>query len=156
MVGLLDAFSKSVNDVRMDLVAQIEHVAAEAQTIYPELSINIDATKRARELESSSSGLMPMVWMNIFRNSAQHAGPSPHIEVSIFDIEDTVKITIQDNGPGISEEDKPWLFVRGNPVDRDIQGIGMYLARVIIESHGGKIALVDSAAGCMFEIYLPM
>jgi signal transduction histidine kinase len=96
-----------------------------------------------------------MVWMNIFRNSAQHAGPSPHVDVSIFDIEDSLRITIQDNGPGISEEDKPWLFVRGNPVDRDIRGIGMYLARVIIESHGGQIELVDSD-GCRFDIHLPL
>ncbi|MGY5876182.1 MAG: sensor histidine kinase [Candidatus Thorarchaeota archaeon] len=155
MVGLLDAFSKYPQDVEMNLVSQIEHVAAEAHAIHPELSIEIAATKRARDIESTSSRLMPMVWMNIFRNSAQHAGPSPRIQVSIFDIEDSLKITIQDNGPGISEEDKPWIFIRGNPIESGNRGIGMYLARVIIESHGGRIELVD-ADGCMFEISVPI
>ncbi len=155
MVSLLDAFSNFPQDVEMNLVFQIEHVAAEAQTIHPELSIEVAATKRARDMESTSSRLMPMVWMNIFRNSAQHAGPSPRIQVSIFDIEDSLKITIQDNGPGVSEEDKPWVFIRGNPIEHGNRGIGMYLARVIIESHGGRIELVD-ANGCVFEISLPI
>jgi signal transduction histidine kinase len=154
MVGLLNAFSESSNDIGLNLVTQIEHVAAEAQTIHPDLTINVAATDRARELESASSRLMPMVWMNIFRNSAQHAGQSPHVEVSIFDVEDSLKIVIQDNGQGIPEEDKPWLFIRGNPTDRDIRGVGMYLARIIIESHGGTIELID-AEGCRFDIQLP-
>ena len=155
MVGLLDAFSKFPQDVEMNLVSQIEDVAAEAQTVHPELSINIAATKRARETESTSSRLMPMVWMNIFRNSAQHAGPSPQIEVSIFDIENSLKVTIQDNGPGISEEEKPWIFSRGDPIERENRGMGMYLARVIIEAHGGRIELAD-AVGCKFEVNLPL
>ena len=139
----------------MNLVAQIEQVAIEAQEVHPGLSIDIASTKSAREVESVTSRLMPMVWMNIFRNTAQHAGPSPHIEVSIFDVDDSLKITIHDNGPGISEEHRPWIFIRGNPVESDNRGLGMYLARVVIESHGGKIYLVD-AVGCKFEINLPL
>ena len=155
MVGLLDAFSKFPQEAEMNLVSQIEQVALEVQQTHPGLSIDIASTKRARDVESASSRLMPMVWMNIFRNSAQHAGPSPHVEVSVFDIDDSIKITIQDNGPGVSDEVIPWMFVRGNPAESDHHGMGMYLARVIIESHGGKIELVDGV-GCKFEINLPL
>ena len=155
MVGLLDAFSKSPQVTDMNLVTQIEQVAHEAEQVHVGLTIDVTSTKRAKDVESASSRLMPMVWMNIFRNAAQHAGPSPHVEVLIFDIEDSIKITIQDNGPGVSDEAKPWMFVRGNPAESEFHGVGMYLARVIIESHGGKIDLVDGV-GCKFEITLPM
>ncbi|MGY5879479.1 MAG: HAMP domain-containing sensor histidine kinase [Candidatus Thorarchaeota archaeon] len=155
MVGLLDAFSKFPQEAEMNLVSQIEQVALEAQQVHMGLSINIASTKRAREVESASSRLMPMVWMNIFRNATQHAGPSPHVEISAFDTEDSIKIIIHDNGPGISDEAKPWIFVRGNPAESVYHGMGMYLARVIIESHGGKINLVDDV-GCKFEITLPL
>jgi signal transduction histidine kinase len=156
IVGLLDAFSSfPKDDVGMNLVSQIEQVASEAKEVYKGLAINIASTKRAREVESVSNRLMPMVWMNIFRNSVQHAGPSPHIDVSIFDLEDSLKITTQDIGPGILEENKAWFFVRGNPADDENRGIGMYLARVIIESHGGSIELIDNI-GCKLEINLPL
>jgi signal transduction histidine kinase len=155
IVGLLDAFSNFPQDVEMNLVSQIEQVATEARELYEGLAINIASTKRARELESVSNRLMPMVWMNIFRNSVQHAGPSPHIDVSIFDLEDSLKITTQDNGPGILDEDKAWFFVKGNPAEDEDRGIGMYLARVIIESHGGSIEVVDNV-GCKLEINLPL
>ena len=155
MVGLLDAFSKSPQVTEMNLVAQIEQVALEAEQVHIGLTIDIASTKRAKDVESASSRLMPMVWMNIFRNAAQHAGPSPHVDVSIFDIEDSIKVTIQDTGPGVSDETKPWMFVRGNPAESEFHGMGMYLARVIIESHGGTIDLVDGT-GCKFEIILPM
>ncbi|MGY5871845.1 MAG: HAMP domain-containing sensor histidine kinase [Candidatus Thorarchaeota archaeon] len=155
MVGLLDAFSKSPQVTEMNLVAQIEQVALEAEQVHIGLTIDIASTKRAKDVESASSRLMPMVWMNIFRNAAQHAGPSPHVDVSIFDIEDSIKVTIQDTGPGVSDEAKPWMFVRGNPAESEFHGMGMYLARVIIESHGGTIDLVDGT-GCKFEIILPM
>ena len=155
IVGLLDAFSNFPQDVEMNLVSQIEQVATEARDLYEGLDINIASTKRAREVESVSNRLMPMVWMNIFRNSVQHAGPSPHVDVSIFDLEDSLKITTQDNGPGILDEDKAWFFVKGNPAEDEDRGIGMYLARVIIESHGGTIEVVDNV-GCKLEINLPL
>jgi K+-sensing histidine kinase KdpD len=154
IVGLLDAFSNFPQDVEMNLVSQIEQVAAEAKELYEGLDINVASTKGARELESVSNRLMPMVWMNIFRNSVQHAGPSPHIDVSIFDLEDSLKITTQDNGPGILDEDKAWFFAKGNPAEDENRGIGMYLARVIIESHGGTIEVIDNV-GCKLEINLP-
>jgi signal transduction histidine kinase len=155
IVGLLDAFSSYSQDVEMNLVGQIEQVAAEAMEVYKGLTIDIASTKRAREVESASNKLMPMVWMNIFRNSVQHAGPSPHVEVSVFDLEDSLKITSQDNGAGISEDDKEWIFARGNPADSANRGMGMYLARIIIESHGGTIEIVENV-GCKIEINLPL
>ncbi len=67
-----------------------------------------------------------------------------------------LEICIEDNGPGIAAEMKPFLFepfMTNKPSGR---GLGLALAAKIVSDHGGVID-VDSKPGCtIFRILLPM
>jgi two-component system, OmpR family, phosphate regulon sensor histidine kinase PhoR len=74
-----------------------------------------------------------------------------------------IRIIIEDNGPGISEEYRERIFERFFRVDqgrsRDMggTGLGLSIARHIIELHGGTIACTqknDGSRGARFEIIL--
>lgn len=72
------------------------------------------------------------------------------ISVSIR-AEDKIAITIQDNGRGMNQEELDKLFVRyyrGNSTEAKPEGsgLGMAIAKQIIEQHGGSI-LADSKLG---------
>ncbi|MDF1540693.1 MAG: ATP-binding protein [Candidatus Thorarchaeota archaeon] len=139
----------------MSFVRSLQMIAMKAEEGYSHIRIRVESTAQARQFDYARSRLMPMVWMNIFRNTAQHAGPEPEVLVSISYEEDSFYITVVDNGPGISDEDAEWLFVRGTREERDFRGMGLYLARTIIESHGGTIELLDKV-GCKIGIRLPI
>jgi C4-dicarboxylate-specific signal transduction histidine kinase len=70
---------------------------------------------------------------------------------------DTVMVTVHDNGRGIAEEDLPRLFEAFFTRKSNGLGMGLAIARRIIEAYGGRI-LVDStpAGGATFTFTLPI
>jgi two-component system phosphate regulon sensor histidine kinase PhoR len=67
-------------------------------------------------------------------------------------------IIVADNGPGIPVESLPRVFERFFQVEaaQDGMGLGLALAKELVESHEGIITVEsDSAKGCCFRITLP-
>lgn len=84
---------------------------------------------------------------------------SPTITISLNSEESSsfVQIKIADNGPGIKAEDKEKVF-QTFYTTKEIgkgTGLGLSISNRIIESHQGKLKLLDSVAGATFEITLP-
>jgi len=71
-----------------------------------------------------------------------------------------VWIQVQDTGPGIPSEDLPRLFepfYRGSHEDRPGLGLGLFLARMIVEAHGGRLEVESRVGeGSRFTVILPL
>lgn len=66
------------------------------------------------------------------------------------------KITISDTGAGIKKQDLPYIFERFYRASEGGIGIGLTIAKELVEAHGGKIIVnSESGKGTSFEIYLP-
>jgi two-component system, OmpR family, sensor histidine kinase MprB len=76
---------------------------------------------------------------NLLDNAAKWSPPDGEIEVTVRDGE----LTVRDHGPGIDEEDLPYVFdrfyrapgARGMPGS----GLGLAIARQVAEAHGGTV-----------------
>jgi signal transduction histidine kinase len=69
--------------------------------------------------------------------------------------EETVVIRVADNGPGVPRELRSRVFEPGFSTKKSGWGIGLSLAkRIVEENHGGKLALASSEQGAAFEIIL--
>jgi len=68
----------------------------------------------------------------------------------------TVRVSIEDSGPGISEPDRTRIFDPLFTTKAGGMGMGLSICRSIIENHGGKI-WVSAAAdrGALFQFELP-
>ncbi|MFW9817733.1 MAG: sensor histidine kinase [Candidatus Thorarchaeota archaeon] len=157
MVQLLHVFSMPLEQPRTDLVAHIEEAAKESQETHRDLKIEISSDNEVKKTSFSASRLLPMVWQNIFRNAAQYAGLEPTVYVDVSLRDDTFIITISDDGPGIPEEKREFLFRRGSEAGSEESGLGLYLCKIVLESHGGSIELVDDneLGGTKFIIRMP-
>lgn len=100
--------------------------------------------------------------LNIVDNAIKYGKPSGKIEMLIEEEEDRVRMTISDDGPGISNDHQKSVFDRFYRVQNGDQhnvkghGLGLSYAKETIEAHNGKIDLFSELGkGCRFEIELP-
>lgn len=102
------------------------------------------------------------VLLNLLRNSAEAmrnvATPAPTIAITVERIaeEDMALVTVRDNGPGLGAEAAKRVFEPFFTTKPDGLGMGLAICRSIIEGHGGKLWVGESAEdGAIFCFTLP-
>jgi two-component system sensor histidine kinase HydH len=98
--------------------------------------------------------------LNIYMNARHAMGDQGRIDIDMRPDPDrrrTVRITIRDTGPGISEEAKASLFDPFYTSKDQGTGLGLAITRRIIEAHDGSIEATNAEeGGAVFTIRLPM
>jgi signal transduction histidine kinase len=95
---------------------------------------------------------------NLVENAARHGHGLKQVLVQNTDEPDGVRLEVHDNGPGIPEEMRQRVFSRfwrSGPGAGS--GLGMYIARGIVEEHGGRIDILDSdGGGALLSVWFPI
>ena len=129
----------------------------------PQLSESgIDLEVKIAEGNYSLSGdafHLENVIQNILSNAKKHSGASL-LEIKGERVNGHIDLSFSDNGRGIPEEYKKRIFdkfeSRGDGGHKNGYGLGLYYSKMIIELHGGAIALAKGKkAGSAFTIQLP-
>ena len=97
---------------------------------------------------------------NLVDNAVRHGGRA---DVRVHSAASTVTVAIEDDGPGIAhavKEDMFEPFVRGDAArgmnNKGGFGLGLSIARAVIESHSGTLTLVDrDPRGIIARVTLP-
>ena len=143
---------------RADLNTTVEHAVMLARQQALSKPIIIDLKKNALlpEVEHDSDQ-MHQVLLNLLLNAIQAIDKKGFIEVALEQEGEQVAITVKDNGRGISPHNlsiifRPFFTTKGNGT-----GLGLSLARRIVEDHGGKIEVASSLGqGSKFVVWLPL
>lgn len=98
---------------------------------------------------------------NLVDNAVRHARSA--VRVSLTTHGDSVRLTVEDDGPGVPDDMVEKVFERfsrlqeGRSRDAGGSGLGLALTRRIVESHGGTIAVEKSGlGGAAFVVELPV
>lgn len=151
-----------MQSVRLEDVAAVAvdegRMLAEAR----EVAIAADIGDDGAEIEGDFRHLKQAVMIGI-DNAVKHSAPGATVELSTGVESGRAVLRIRDSGPGIAAEDQPYLFQRffRGRAEQDMMnpgfGIGLAIAKGIVERHGGEIALRNrSEGGALFEIALPL
>lgn len=98
---------------------------------------------------------------NLVGNALRHTPDGGHIELAAAVAGPRVVLSVTDDGSGIPTADLPHIFerfYRGDKarVDDGTSGLGLAIARSLVEAHGGQIAAENVAGGgARFTIALP-
>jgi signal transduction histidine kinase len=106
---------------------------------------------------------MTQVLVNLLDNALRYTLEGGRITLSGTQIPEGVRIAVEDTGPGIPEQDLPFLFDRFYRGDKSRQreeggsGLGLAIARSLVESQGGRIRVESKVGvGAKFIIELPI
>lgn len=99
---------------------------------------------------------LTQVLVNLVRNALQATKPPDVVRITAAARDGEVVVAVEDEGPGVPPEVRAKLFQPFSST-KGVQGLGLglYMARVIVVSHRGRIELVDRPRGARFEVVLP-
>jgi len=108
------------------------------------------------------SDYLPRAFANIMDNAIKFTHKQGKISLSAYRENGDVHVVLKDTGIGISKQDMPKLFQKFHQIDSSStrsyggNGLGLYVTKVIVEDHGGKIWLEsDEGAGTKVHVTLP-
>jgi signal transduction histidine kinase len=130
-VNLVELSEICADKLRGLLINQEKNKNKKIEIIYPEKAVYIDCDEE---------NLMRAL-MNIVANGIQYA--KTNVEISFYETERSVFLYIKDDGPGIPEEDLPDIFKRFYKGSAGKHGIGLSIAKSIIEQHGAQITAIN-------------
>lgn len=100
------------------------------------------------------------VLFNLIQNAIRHTPSDGSVMVHVQPASDAIEVEVADTGDGIAPEERPRIFeafYRGGDSSRSGTGagLGLAIARAIVEAHGGRIWLADSVQGTRVRFTVP-
>ncbi|MCO4782012.1 MAG: response regulator [Candidatus Cloacimonetes bacterium] len=106
------------------------------------------------------SGQLQQVFLNLITNACQAMNNGGDLQIVNSYHDNQVKLNFIDTGSGISPKNLekiflPFFSTKGGDNGAIGSGLGLFVSKQIIESHGGKISVSSTNKGTNFEIVLP-
>jgi len=159
----LDAGGLRLNLAEMDIrsVAASVHENSTPAAMAEGIDLQIICEAPSKRIWGDAHRL-EIVVTNLVSNAIKFTPRDGRIEIRVKDLDRGVQIEVEDSGVGIPEDDLPRVFERffqANPTDRRREGgvgIGLALAKELVELHGGTIAVNSPGKdGTTFTVFLP-
>ncbi len=153
-----------LNTQKMNLSALIQRNISLNRLIAAKKNIQIEYYEESNTLELLLDiQKIEQVMNNLLTNAIKFSFRDTFILVSLMKNESHVKISIQDQGPGIPETEQNKLFTPFGTTSvkstekESSTGLGLAIARKIVEMHGGKIGVESEIGkGSTFSFTLPL
>ncbi len=98
------------------------------------------------------------VWQNLVSNAVKYSDKYTTIKVTINSEDNKVLFKIKDNGVGIKENDKDYIFdmfYKSNLSEPNSYGLGLYVSKLILESHNSTLQFESTLnKGSTFWFYI--
>jgi two-component system sensor histidine kinase GlrK len=146
---------------RIKLNKLIEAVLLDHQNSVLARSIKLEAQLDAVEVSGNQKQLKT-VFDNLLSNAVKFTPDEGHIKIRLRSEGKFATCIVEDNGPGIDEEDRPRIFspfYKGKGSGKSVikgSGLGLAISKEYVQNHEGTIRLLDSKNGARFLVTLPI
>lgn len=159
----IESGSFEMKPAKYDISDQIIHILLTFEQKIEEKNIEIQGLENLKPTYiTADTDMIYQVIYNIFDNAVKFTNEGGYINVSMNETENEIEVHIKNSGIGIKSEELPKVFERFYKVDKSRSldakgaGLGLYIVKMMVEMHGGKIwAKSDSDETAEFIFKLP-
>jgi two-component system sensor histidine kinase/response regulator len=160
---LLDVSRMESGEMRLqpkecDLMGLTRDVMAKLNVLSGRHTLDLNGPDQPVRVTADADLILRVIY-NLLANAVKFTPDSGDIRVAIEQVENGVRFSVRDNGPGIPPEYHGRIFEKFGQVDaqrRDSTGLGLTFCKLAVESHGGRIGVASRAGeGSTFWFELP-
>ena len=152
-------FNLSVEPI--DLQAELEDAVYTYREFFRRKGLELQYTPCPEELPiiNGDPERLRQVFCNLLDNADKHGGSGGLIEVSVVREQEDAVIRIRDHGPGVPEDELPYIkykFYKGSSKARG-SGIGLAVCEEIVTAHNGTLTITNAeGGGCLVAMRFPL
>jgi signal transduction histidine kinase len=162
-IAQIEAGQLEVRPSELDLAAIVRKAVAEAQVRAAASGITLTCDADTAVPVQADKGRMFRILDNLVSNAIKFTPEGGDVKVSVSQANGFVRLEVQDSGIGIAAHEQERLFERFYRTSTAVEqhfpgtGLGLYIARAIVEAHGGSIAVRSGPGeGASFSVALPV
>jgi len=148
----------------VELVEFFKDIGERTRVLAAEKNMIVKLNLPKERIQIQGDGLhLRRLFFNLIDNALKFSPPGSAIEIGVRPNDGRVKVSVRDQGMGISEEDLPKIFEKFFHRDRRKEasgagtGLGLSLARSIARAHQGEIEVKSELSkGSTFTVTLPL
>lgn len=162
-VTKIDSGYMDLNLENVDIVSVLEEITLSVADYIESHGIGlIFDTEVEEKIIACDVDKIERIMLNLLSNAIKYTDAGGVITVSIFEEDESIRISVKDTGIGIPSERISYIFERFTRIEQSFEriregsGIGLTLVKSLVEMHGGAISVVSELnKGSEFIMLLP-
>lgn len=143
--------------VALDLKAVVDATIQSRRRAGSAVPVSAEGSARV----SGDQALLRVLFDNLLKNAERYSPADSEIRIAIEAKDRLATVLVMDQGPGIRASEHKRVFERFYRVDPEggatgTAGLGLSIARAVVELHGGWIEVVDAEPGATIRVQIPM
>jgi len=144
----------------VDIAELVRETVAAASVGQQEVSVKASVRGSLPSIRGDRERLK-QVLVNLIENAVKYSADGDEVRVAAFSADAGVRVEVADTGPGIARDDQRVIFekfgrVRASGPGKPGTGLGLFIARSIVEAHGGSLDVRSQPGrGSIFTVSLP-
>jgi len=156
-ISKLESGKMDLNLTEFDIVPLVGRVTIESAEEPGKHNI-IPLVPQTPVIITADESLILRVIQNLVGNAIKYSPEGKQIRIQVEPLEETVRVSVQDQGPGVPPDHQERIFDKFFQRDnrKDTFGLGLTFCKLAVEAHGGQIGVKsDGRQGSEFWFTLP-
>ncbi|MHA6616794.1 sensor histidine kinase [Pseudonocardia sp. DLS-67] len=159
LLARLDA-GRPLERGEVDLTRLVVDAVADAHAAGPDHRWQLDVPDRPVVVSGDASRLA-QVLANLLANARTHTPPGTNVTVTLAEEPSSARLSVADDGPGISPGLLPHIFERfargsaSRSRDNGSTGLGLAIVRAVVAAHAGTVDTASTPERTEFTVHLP-
>lgn len=156
-ISRMESGSARLNRETLSACALADAAASRFRHLFEEKRIVLEAAAPEGLRLAGDRKMLERLLENLLSNALKFTPEGGRVSLSAAAAEDGVELVVADSGPGIPEDELESVFAkysRAKGADKPGFGLGLAIARRIVEMHGGSIK-AEAGPGGLFRVFLP-